>query len=223
MTIIKNEELVKRIINNNLAPIKVSDIKMSNQVYLDFDGIEGFINYANEASFKSVYYYYTYYNIEDYKIPFEWYNEYSKEFKNEVQLHNQYIESFDFDSPKSLTLFVLENGIFIGVHLIEPWLEKQSIRTADDTIEMIDGKFNEIKSQRQDDENKLRNIVINHPEFRYCKNQEIRYWFLVNLLKNEDMEKYRYLVEPYGIPHNGNIKMFMDKTWSLFKETELKS
>lgn len=78
------------------------------------------------------------------------------------------------------------------------------------------------KEEQKEDEKKLRGIIFNDPEFEYCKNQELRYWYLVELLENEEMNKYNYLVQPPGIPHMGKIKMFMDKTWILYKDWKKK-
>jgi hypothetical protein len=125
-----------------------------------------------------------------------------------------------------LTLFILQNGTFLGVDLDNPWIANQGISLAEETIELIENMFyREVKKisaykkdQQKDDENKLRETIFNDPEFRFCKNQDLRYWYLVDLLEKENMIKYDYLFQPYGILHNGKIKWFMDKTWMLNKE-----
>jgi hypothetical protein len=99
---------------------------------------------------------------------------------------------------------------------------------AEEIIEVFESKYyREVKKinaskkdQQKGDEIQLREIIFNDPEFQYCKNQELRYWYLVELLEKEDMRKYEYMVQPPGIPHMGKIKMFMDKTWILFKERQ---
>lgn len=125
-------------------------------------------------------------------------------------------------------MFVLQNGTLVGVELYHPWIEDQGIQTAEDTMELMENKFyREVtkistnkKEQQKEDETQLREIIFNDPEFKFCKNQELRYWYLVELLEKESMKKYEHLVQPPGIPHMGKIKMFMDKTWILFKETK---
>jgi hypothetical protein len=64
----------------------------------------------------------------------------------------------------------------------------------------------------------LREIIFNDPGFKFCKNQELRFWYLAELLEKENMKKYDYLIQPPGIPLMGKIKMFMDRTWVLFKK-----
>lgn len=221
MEIITIEHLKKKIKNYNLIPLEASVLKISDQVYLAMDNIDEFLKFASDSKFEFVYYYYTYYNSEEYIIPQDWYSDYSKEFKTVVFQYNQQIESSNFGSPRSLTLFVLQNGTFVGVELYNPWIEDQGIMVAEEAIEVIDENFHEVKKtkeQKKEDEDKLRTIIFNDPEFRYCKNQELRYWYLVELLERQDMNQFKYLVEPYGIPHRGKVKMFMDKTWELYKE-----
>ncbi|WP_096186861.1 hypothetical protein [Evansella halocellulosilytica] len=225
---ITTSEYIKEKINDykNLIPLEVSDMKISNQIHLDIVEIKDFLKFASDSNSEYVYYYYTYYNPEEYIIPHDWYSKYSKEFKIEVLQHNRNIESLDFNSPKSLTLFVLQNGTFVGVNLENHWIESKGISVADETIEIIENKFSrevkEIsdykKDQQKNDENKLREIIFSDPEFRFCKNQQLRYSYLVELLKKDNMMKFEYLVEPYGAPHIGKIKMFMDKTWMLYKD-----
>ncbi|AKG03382.1 hypothetical protein AAV35_000335 [Salimicrobium jeotgali] len=226
MSIITSKHLKEKIINYNLIPLKVSLLKISNQIYIDLDNVEDFLNFASGSNLEYIYYYYTYYNSEEYIIPNDWYSEYSKEFKTEVIQHNRYIESLDFDSPRNLTLFTLQNGTFVGIELGNQWIENQGICVAEEAIEIIENEFyREVKKvndskkiQQKNDENNLREIIFKDTEFRFCKNQELRYWYLVELLEKENMVKYKYLVEPYGIPNNGRIKIFMDKTWELYKE-----
>lgn len=226
MAIIKKPQLIEKIIEYNLTPMEVSILKVSNQIHLNLTEVEEFLKIASDSKLKYVYYCYNYYNSGEYIIPIEWYRDYSKEFKEMVHQHNQQIKSFDFDSPKKLTLFILQNGTLVGVELNNFWLENQGISIAEESIEEFENRFyREVqkinatkKNQHKDDENRLREIIFNDPEFQYCKNQGLRYWYLVELLEKESMKKYDYLVYPYGVPHNGKIKMFMDKTWLLYKE-----
>jgi hypothetical protein len=226
MSIMKGEDLKKKISNYNIIPLEVSTLKISNQLYLNIDKIEDFLKIAVDYNVMYVYYHYTYYNCSDYIIPQDSYSEYSKEFKTEIHTHNQHINSLDFGLPKSLTLFILQNGTFVGVELNNPWVADQDIYTAEDTIEYMENKFfREVtkistnkKVQQKEDEIQLREIIFKDPDFKFCKNQELRYWYLVELLERENMKKYDYLVQPPGVPHMGKIKMFMDKTWILFKD-----
>ncbi|MCM3725089.1 hypothetical protein M3226_05175 [Neobacillus cucumis] len=230
MSIMKNDHLKKKIINYNIIPLEVSSLSISDKIHLNIDAIEDFLKFASDTDCKYVYYYYTYYNLENYIIPADYYNEYSGDFKTEVRKHNQHIKTLNFDSPKSLTLFVLQNGTYVGVVLDDPWIDNQGISVAVEAIEEIEHKFyREVKKisdnkkvQQKENENELREIIFNDPEFKLCKNQALRYSYLIELLQKEDMMKYDYLVQPYGYHKDGNVKWFMDITWELFKERERK-
>ncbi|TYS17517.1 hypothetical protein FZC78_06465 [Rossellomorea vietnamensis] len=227
MSIINSHTLKNKINKCNLIPLEVKSIKTTNQIELNINENE-FLEFAKNAAFTYVYYYLTYYNQNDYIIPKGWYSEYSEEFKAAVAQHNRLLESFDFDAPRSLTLFIVQNGTYIGIIQENLWIDEQGISKAEDTIEEIEREFySEVKKindfqkeQQKEDENELRQSIFQDPEFRFCKNQERRYWYLVELLEEPEMKKYKYLVEPYGAPHIGKIKLFMDKTWMLYKERQ---
>lgn len=66
----------------------------------------------------------------------------------------------------------------MGVVLENPWADNQGIIVAEDAIEVIEDKFyREVKKisankkvQQKEDENELREIIFNDPEFKLCKN-----------------------------------------------------
>ena len=134
MSIMKTEHLKKKISNYNLIPLEISSLNISNQIHLNIDAIEDFLKFASDTDSNYVYYYYTYYNFENYIIPADYYNEYSGEFKAEVRKYNQHIKKLNFDSPKSLTLFVLQNGTYVGIKLHDFWIENQGISVAVATV-----------------------------------------------------------------------------------------
>ncbi|AGK54484.1 hypothetical protein [Bacillus sp. 1NLA3E] len=178
MEIIKKQKLIEKINDYNLIPLEVNTLNISNQIHLNIDKIEDFLKFASDWNSGYLYYYYTHYHSGEYIIPLDWYSEYSKEFKTEVRQYNQHIESLDFASPKSLTLFVLQNRTYVGVVLENPWADNQGIIVAEDAIEVIEDKFyREVKKisankkvQQKEDENELREIIFNDPEFKLCKN-----------------------------------------------------
>lgn len=226
MSIIKKQTLIEKIKSYNLIPLEVYALNISNQIHLNLDKIEDFLKFTRESNNCYLYYYYTFYNSGEYIIPLDWYSEYSKEIKTEIHQYNQYIESLDFSLPKSLTLFVLQNGTYVGVVLENLWIDDQDISIAEQAIEVIENRFHhEVKKisankkvKQKEEENELREIIFNDPEFKLCKNQALRYWYLIELLEKENMMKYDYLVQPYGYYKDGKVKWFMDITWDLYKD-----
>jgi hypothetical protein len=228
MAIIKREKLIEKTNLNKLIPLEVKVLKVENQIYLDIEEIEEFLKFARDSNFVYVYYYYTYYNLESYLIPIDSYSdEYEKKLKTEVRRYNKQLESLDFRTPKSVTLFVLNSSTLVGIELNDPWIDKKGFSKVEYAVEEIENEFNfEVKraktirnANQKEDENQLREIIFNDTEFIiHSKNQDLRYWFLVELLEREEMKKFRYLVHPYGIPVNGKVKAFMDITNILYKE-----
>jgi len=227
MAIIKENQLIEKCSTYDLIPLEARLVEISNKLHLNLDDAEEFLKFASNSNCKYVYYIYRYYQLDNYIIPSDWYSEESVKYKAAVSQHNQQIKLLDFDSPNKLTLFILENGTFVGIELNNFWLENHGIEMSEEMIELFDKKHyrkgkkaSTNKEKRKEDEIELREIICNDPEFKYCKNQDLRYWYLVELLEEEAMKKFKYLVEPYGIAINGKIKMFMDKTWMQFKERE---
>jgi hypothetical protein len=228
MTIINKEQLIEKAREYKLIPVEVKVLKVASQIYLGIEETEEFLKFARDSNIGYIYYYYTYYNLGNYIIPEDEYRDYyEKEVKNEVRRYNKQIESLDFDSPKSLTLFVLQNGTLVGIELNYPWIENEGIEIAEYASEEIEGAFHfemkkakdKKKDKQKEDENKLREIIFNDSEFAmYSKNQDLRYWYLVELLEKEDMKQFKYLVHPYGISVNGKVKRFMDITMILYKD-----
>jgi hypothetical protein len=210
----------------NLIPLEVSSLNLTNKIFLDINEINEFLELAIDSKCYSIFYHYNYYNPEEYIIPLEWYSEYSNDFKNEVFRYNTHIKSLDFACPNRLTLFILQHGTLVGIELQNCWLENDGIKEAEEYIELLEEKFyrevekinTDREKQHKHDENELREIIFNDSEFSYCKNQHLRYYYLIDLLEKEDMQKYKYLLHPFGAPHIGKVKMFMDKTWMLYKE-----
>ncbi|WP_100012304.1 hypothetical protein [Lentibacillus sediminis] len=228
MEIIKKPQLIEKIREYKLIPVEVKVLDISNRIFLGMEEIEEFLKFVSNSNLGCVYYYYTYYSSEKYIIPEDDYNDkYEKKLKNEVRRYNKQIETLDFDSPKSLILFVLQNGSLVGIELYYPWIENKGIEAAEYASDEIENKFPfEVKrakirrkDNKKEDENKLREIIFDDPEFAmHSKNQDLRYWYLADLLDKEDMKQYRYLVHPYGIPSSGKAKVFMDITLMLYKE-----
>jgi len=224
--LIKKNSLKDTIIGYGLIPLETIKYEFVNKVYIGI-GVEEFLEFAVKSKFEYIYYYYTYYSIEDYIIPYELYSEYSKEFRKEVQLYNNAIKAFDFETPKSLTLFSIQSGTFVGIILKDLWLEDDGYSEATYAMDEFEDKFHhEVKvrtaidrEKQRKDEEELIQIIFNDPKFAYnCKNQDLRYHYLIDLLERDGMSKYQYLVEPFGIAVSGNAKMFMDRVWQSYKE-----
>jgi hypothetical protein len=226
LEILKPEELIKKAKEYNLIPIEVKSVDTTNKVILNVQGIESFLEMANSLGSEYIYYLYSYYDKASFIVPEEEYK-YEEKLQEEINRYNIKIESIDFNVPYRLILFIIQNGTFIGIELFHYWIEEMGLETAELVMDTLESEFNsEVKSaksknreQRREDEERLREIILNDPDFpMQSKNQDLRYWYLADLLDQEVMKPFRYLVEPFGIPHTGKAKVFMDITFMLYKE-----
>lgn len=222
-----NNSLVMKTLEAGLIPININYVDVNNKLQIPCDSVDDFIKFAKTTDSRHVFYYYDYHNIEDYLIPLDDYGDYPKEFIEEINFYNHKNQTIDFNQPYSIEIFVITNGVYIGSVIDDFWLEELEIDTAEEKIQDIESKFtttlkkikNSKKAQIKNDENELREIIFKDPEFTHCKNQQLRYNYLIDLIeRDDDLNKFKYLISPYGAPHIGKIKFFMDETWRLFRE-----
>lgn len=218
--IIDLESLKSKIKEKGLIPVQAKAIESYNRIVLK-EGLEGFLELVKAYGQKYVYFSYEFYNKKDYLIPLEDYRERSGDYKKRITEHNSKLEEFNFNNPKDLEIYIIKDGFLVGIKETDHYLKENNIPTADERLHELEYIFQfEETTDKQGHEEELREIIFKDPEFKYCKNQEARYWYLIELLEQDGMEKYRYLAEPPGVYFNGKIKMFMDKTWQLYKEQQ---
>lgn len=214
------------ITTHGMTPIEVSHYQIDNKVYIAVDTPMDFIDLVSSWNEKYIYLSTRNYLLEDFLIPDDWYDEYPKDFVKEVRVYNKKIKSLDMDRPKQTMLFVLQNGVMIIHEIIDPWIEDLGFKFAEDQIEELEAAYyseikkikHKVKNQDQELKQQLREYIMSDPEFAHKKNQESRYWYFHEVMEREEMSKYRDLLMPYGAPHTGKVKMFMDEAWRLLKQ-----
>jgi hypothetical protein len=226
--IIDEMKLKEKILAAELLPIKVQELEITNKVVIISEPEDKYLEFVASTESKYLFFYYTYYEMDKFIIPYEWYSDYSKAFKAVVHDHNGIIKNLDFNTPKGLTMFVLLNGTYVGVEYEDLWLGKLEVNEAEEEFEKIQSKFNhEVKTvkqikkdQKENDIKTFRELILSDPIFANCKNLYLRYDYMAELLEKDEVQQYKYLIEPYGIPINGGIKNFMDETWRIFKNKD---
>lgn len=224
--ICNEDELKKIVTKSNLIPIEVDILDTSKNLFIKLNGIEKFLEFANNNNVEYVFYFFTNYYIESYIIPSEWYSEYPVNMQKEIVQRNKDIETQKFNRPIGLTLFIVKEGIYLTYEMYDFWLEELDIIENKEAFNLLEERYSseieKIIEQKEEEakceEEELRKIIINDMEFKYCTNQQARYNYLVDLLKRENMKKYCKLFKRYGAPHSGEIRIFMDKTWKVYKE-----
>lgn len=226
LMIILEDDLIISSKKFNLIPLKLDRMINKNCIYISFDNIIVFFEYASFKNVGEIIYHYEYYDIEEYIIPKDWFSAYPESFKTLVREHNDLINNQNFSDPRNLKIFILVDGTLIGCNIDNNWMSINDILPAEETFEKIEDHFSKdvskikkfAKQQKENDQFELMEIMFKDPEFKYCKNQHLRYQYLADLLEKENMDKYQYLVDPFGAPHIGNAKNLLDKAWMIFKE-----
>lgn len=230
---ISHEEIIKVIQNNHMRPIWLKDVRESNISILNDNDLEKFIEFARLNMAERIYIKYSYYDSSDYEIYGE-YDNLSGRAIEEIKEYNSTVNSIDFTKPSKVVIFTFIDSMLLGIEHVDDWIQSS---------EVIDplGKYEEIKLKYEFDyideiaqtrrvtkdkfkpeKDRLMNIILNDHEFGYKKNQDSRYWYFQDLMDKPEMEEYRELLIPYGAPFGGNVKMFMDDVWRIFKEQEKK-
>lgn len=230
MAIINRSDLIKSY-EKIIVLTEVEKFKSVSVITLKSESIDDIFNFANDSNTKCVYYCYSYYNIDDYLIPLDTYDEFSSNINLEIKKHNRYIKNIDFSKPYQLTLFTLKNGIIIEITLSDTWIDGMEIMDKDSKKSDIEDKFfeefnikkKEKRENAETDKEELKKIILNDPEFSYMKNQYLRNEYLNKLLLTNGMSKYKYLFDGgYDRGLSMPIKFYMDRIWEEYRESKRK-
>ena len=226
--IYSKDVFVLKVHKDGFIAVEITDdFLVNNKINLSYSNYEEFIEFAKTINVKHIFYNYVYTSIGDYLIDVELYDNYSENVLREMKKHNKEIKKIDFNRPSTQQIALIEYGFFMCVQLEDYWIEDIEIETKTEKVESIKSEYskevseinNVKKAETEHDKNELREIILNDPEFYHCKNQQLRYYYLTKLFdEREDIDRFHYLVSPYGAPHIGKIKNFMDETWRLFRE-----
>lgn len=136
-TIIQLSELKQKFKVYGLYSIQVEGIKAPSQILLE-DNLDRFLDHVKTLGQKHVYFKYHFYKKEEYFIPEELYDTQQEDLRSIVEYHNHSIEVLDFDLPNALTVFVIMEGVFIGIKVENDWIDEEDVFSADLTIEEIE-------------------------------------------------------------------------------------
>lgn len=216
---------------NNLFEFEDKFIKLENE------NIDSLITFAKSNDIKSIFYYYTYYDKDDYIIKDENIDEeigkkldYFEQglidsFMAEVEEYNKQAAGMDISKPFELCFFTIYQGYLIGGYYQDDYLYPgDSEDYYDKLLELVDKYFseeeymkqreqerNESKQKRIELLNRLKEYILSDPEFHKCTNDRLRHLYKSHLYRtNKDYFEYRNN-EPY------NSVMFIDALWKEHK------
>lgn len=224
---------IEKLASSNLVGIELGNDSFTEVRILKSNSIDELISIATQNSIKNFFWGVTNYDIRDFLISYRPERFTSKGIEK-IELYNSHVTNLDFNKPYKTTIFFKLDSIPIGINIIDDWILEEELADPDTYLEVIKEEdeeeyYEEIaverkvnKDTRSEAKEIISQFILNDPDFKYKKNQEIRYWYFHDIMDKEEMEEYRDILKPYGAPHIGNVKMFMDELWMKYKEEQKK-
>ena len=217
---IEKSLLESKIKEHGILSVEVNNIVEFEDrfINLEDENIDNLITFVKTNDLKSIFYCYTYYDKEDYMIKDENIDEEIGEklyyfeqnvidsFMAEVEDYNKKAADMDLSKPFELCFFAIYQGYFIGGYYQDEYLNSDHSEDYYDTLlELVDKYFSEDeynKKQEQESKesrqqrievlNRLKEHVLNDPEFHKCTNDSLRHVYKINLYNtNKDYCEYQ--------------------------------
>lgn len=225
----EKNKMINRIKSKNLIPIELENEDFIGIKTLKSNSIDELLEIGKDSGSKRVYFGYMTYDPSRFKLKYNP-DTFSEKGCEKIELYNSHVETFDFTKPYKITVFIEIDSILLGIRIIDDWIQMKDLSDPDTILKAIEEEdednyhrefFDEQRKNRvsnKDNLEELLEIILSDPEFANKKNQQIRYWYFMEVMERNHMKKYIELLIPYGAPHIGNVKMFMDNAWRIYKE-----
>jgi len=231
---ISSKEIISNVESKNLVAVELLNIEKNMVKLLKNNSMDDFLNFICKHGGNRIYFGYTLYDPENYKISMRPYDldVLSSTGSSKVEIYNSFIDSLDFTKPYKLTIFTSIDSLLLGIEVVDDWIQNEDIADPRALLDVIkeddeDDYTDEFMEKRKeyndlikDDKIKLMDIILDDPDFRLVKTQETRYWYLLELIAKPEMKGCGEFLKPYGSYRFGNVKMFMDEVNVKFKERE---
>ena len=223
------EELLALFQKAGIKGVKCESLPKGNSFTLDSSDLKLIIDYSNDNKISYLFYSYNYANKDYYLIDYSKLEKDGDFFRlayNDIELHNDSINSIDFEKPAVLDVFCLHNGIAINVRNYALWLDE--LISAEECIvnlkEKLKNVLDDIKEQRSAEREKLleelKSILLNNDEFALCTNQNLRREFMRRFLVKKENERFRRgFFDGNGYLSQYDVLNFADLVYSIYKKT----
>ena len=222
------EELLMLFQKAGIKGLKCESMPKNNSFTLDSSDLKLIIDYANDNKIGYLFYSYSYANkdyylIDNSKLKSD--GDFSRLAYDDIALHNDNINSIDFEQPAVLDVFCVHNGIVINVRNYASWLDE--LTPAEDYIRTLKEKFentlDDIKAKRNKEREKLldelRTILLDTEEFSLCSNQSLRREFMRKFLLKKENEHFRNaFLDGNGYLNQYDLLNFADLVYSIYKK-----
>lgn len=217
---IKNIE--NKINSLGLKSIMLEDNEFSDVRILKSNSIDEFLDIVIRNDVRNIFYGFSTYDFRDFLV-YDYQDSLSSKGIEKIEAYNNHVMSIDFSKPYKVTLFANIESVCIGVNFLDSWVDSEDVtdprylldvvKEEDEELyyEEIEESRKSMNSTMKDQKQKIMDFILNDPEFANKKNQESRYWYFHEVMETEEMKEYRDLLKPFGAPHIGNVKMFMDE------------
>lgn len=230
------ENIEKNVASYGFQPIVLLDFKSNNYGEIDSKDIDSFLKLIKQENGKHVYLVPFYYDKRDYYIDPYYDDDYSDFIQKNIKFreYEKKLEEFDFGRPRALEVIARYEDLYLIYRIEDDWFDEDNLGKSgieseiksefeDSYYEEVLKKRRETREKYKKEKEEVERIILNDPEFVTKKNQDSRYWYFHDLMDKEEMIKYQEIFLPYGAPHTGNVKLFMDEVWAKFKEIQKNS
>ena len=184
-----------------------------------FASITNFVKFIKDCNIKTCFLSTIYSTIDNYIINEEMANEaidvendLGRKILKKIEEYNNSLKFVDFSNPEEILLVVLYEGkYFYFEHFNDIYLENQPLIEPEAKMEEILNLFNEELTEEINKRNdlietqtaKLKEFILNDPEFKLCKNKSLRKSYIHNLFRNRLGDEFKDL-KTYWFNHEIN-------------------
>ena len=222
-------ELLELFKKFEIKGLKCGSIPKGNFVALEGSNLQLIIDYAKNNKIDYLFFSYNYANKDYYLIDYsklERDGDFSRLAYKDIEAHNDFINSIDFEQPAVLYVFCLHNGIAINIRNCALWLDE--LISSEECIAKLKEKYettlDDIKEKRNEEREKLleemKLILLNNEEFTLCTNQNLRREFMRKFLARKENERFRSaFFDKNGYLNQYDTLNFADLVYAIYKKT----
>lgn len=223
-------ELLNLFNKSGIKGLKCETLPKGNLVALENADLQQIINYAKDNKIDYLFYSYNFANKDYYLINYsklERDSDFLQIAYEDIELHNNTINSIDFEQPAVLDVFCLHNGIAIYIKNCAMWLDV--LTPSEECIVKLKEKFetdlNNIKERRNNEREQLleelKPILLDDTDFALCTNQNLRREFMRKFLSRKENERFRNaFYDRNGYLNQYDTLNFADLVYTMYKQSK---
>lgn len=180
-----------------------------NFIILDGGGMDKLISFVLKNKLNTVFYYYLYPDIEYLLITDELLTRFDDDFKNsyqnQIEEYNSMIDTYDFTKPLVSYVYTIYQGYFVGNLFSNDYFDNLAIVSGVDKIKELyreyesnDDRLEKRQQERKDLFVRLKDHILNDPNFHKSTNDSLRKNYKTYLRENNEEFRQYERKEPYN-------------------------